>query len=63
MTINGLAYYYLMMQSASCVPPNYMDKQPDINEKMRAILIDWLIEVMLTAKHGLVPLNPYFADL
>ena len=30
-----------------------MSKQPDINEKMRAILIDWLIEVHL--KFKLVP--------
>ncbi len=27
-----------------------MDKQIDINEKMRAILIDWLIEVHLKFK-------------
>lgn len=27
--------------------PGYMKKQSDINEKMRAILIDWLIEVHL----------------
>lgn len=33
------------MQISSCVSPNYMDHQSDINEKMRAILIDWLIEV------------------
>lgn len=33
------------MQNSSCVAPNYMTKQCDINEKMRAILIDWLIEV------------------
>lgn len=33
------------MQVSSCVSPNYMDRQFDINEKMRAILIDWLIEV------------------
>lgn len=24
---------------------DYMDSQPEINEKMRAILIDWLIQV------------------
>lgn len=30
-----------------------MEKQEDINEKMRAILIDWLIEVHL--KFKLVP--------
>ncbi|KAE8707186.1 Cyclin-B2-3 [Hibiscus syriacus] len=29
----------------SCVSPKYMEQQSDINEKMRAILIDWLIEV------------------
>jgi hypothetical protein len=28
----------------------YMTKQTDINEKMRAILIDWLIEVHLKFK-------------
>ena len=26
---------------------SYMKKQPEINEKMRAILIDWLIQVHL----------------
>lgn len=31
----------------------YMERQEDINEKMRAILIDWLIEVHL--KFKLVP--------
>ena len=29
------------------VDPTYMKKQPEINEKMRAILIDWLIQVHL----------------
>lgn len=33
------------MQKMSCVRPDYMSSQEDINEKMRAILIDWLIEV------------------
>lgn len=28
-----------------CCPRMYMDNQPDINAKMRAILIDWLAEV------------------
>jgi hypothetical protein len=28
----------------------YMEKQNDINEKMRAILVDWLIEVHLKFK-------------
>ena len=29
------------------VDASYMKKQPEINEKMRAILIDWLIQVHL----------------
>ncbi|KAL3643531.1 Elongation of fatty acids protein 2 [Castilleja foliolosa] len=33
------------IESISCVSPNYMDHQSDINERMRGILIDWLIEV------------------
>nr|DAD41806.1 TPA_asm: hypothetical protein HUJ06_016129 [Nelumbo nucifera] len=32
-------------KNCSCVSPNYMMQQFDINQKMRAILIDWLIEV------------------
>ncbi|XP_026411126.1 cyclin-B2-2-like [Papaver somniferum] len=32
-------------QNSSCVSPNYMVQQSDINEKMRVILVDWLIEV------------------
>jgi G2/mitotic-specific cyclin-B, other len=36
---------------------NYMTKQEDINEKMRSILIDWLVEVHL--KFKLVPESLY----
>jgi cyclin B len=35
----------------------YMSKQEDINEKMRSILIDWLVEVHL--KFKLVPESLY----
>lgn len=34
------------LQTISRVSPNYMEQQMDINPKMRAILIDWLIEVL-----------------
>ncbi|KAL3822495.1 hypothetical protein ACHAXA_002513 [Cyclostephanos tholiformis] len=34
-------------------PKPYMDRQADINEKMRAILVDWLVEVHM--KFRLVP--------
>lgn len=37
-------YYYKLEESSSRVH-DYMDSQPDINIKMRAILVDWLIEV------------------
>ncbi|KAK9286189.1 hypothetical protein L1049_014572 [Liquidambar formosana] len=33
------------IEGSSCVSPNYITHQFDINDKMRAILIDWLIEV------------------
>ncbi|XP_078163360.1 cyclin-B2-1-like isoform X2 [Carex rostrata] len=36
---------YRNIEETSCVNPEYMAKQPDINDRMRAILIDWLIEV------------------
>lgn len=37
-------------QQAFLVNPNYIDSHPDINAKMRAILIDWLLEVHLKYK-------------
>ena len=39
--------------------PNYMSKQKDINHRMRAILIDWLIDVHL--KYKMVPQTMYIA--
>ena len=41
------------------VDPDYMSNQPDINHRMRAILIDWLIEVHL--KYRLRPQTMYIA--
>ncbi|TYG83999.1 hypothetical protein ES288_D01G214300v1 [Gossypium darwinii] len=43
--VDDIYAYYKKTEVSSCVSPNYMDRQFDINEKMRAILIDWLIEV------------------
>ena len=37
-------YLILMKQEDGCVH-DYMGSQPDINAKMRSILVDWLIEV------------------
>jgi hypothetical protein len=38
--------YLLDMEKKYAVNPNYMEQQPEINHKMRLILIDWLVEVM-----------------
>ncbi|KAK8522280.1 hypothetical protein V6N12_055997 [Hibiscus sabdariffa] len=43
--VDDIHAYYKKTEVSSCVSPNYMERQFDINEKMRAILIDWLIEV------------------
>lgn len=43
--IDELHDYYRKSEISSCVSPNYMVQQLDINERMRGILIDWLIEV------------------
>ncbi|KAL3525188.1 hypothetical protein ACH5RR_013560 [Cinchona calisaya] len=43
--VEDLYAYYRRMEGCSCISPNYMAQQFDINEKMRAILMDWLIEV------------------
>jgi len=42
--------YLLSLENKKKINPNYMLKQNDINEKMRMILIDWLIEVHLKFK-------------
>ncbi|AEC06658.1 Cyclin B2;1 [Arabidopsis thaliana] len=43
--VQDLYAFYRTMERFSCVPVDYMMQQIDLNEKMRAILIDWLIEV------------------
>ncbi|XP_042059209.1 G2/mitotic-specific cyclin-2-like [Salvia splendens] len=43
--IDDIYAYYKKTESSSCLPSNYMAQQFDINDRMRGILIDWLIEV------------------
>lgn len=43
--IDDLYNFYKKAERSGCVPPNYMAQQFDINDRMRGILIDWLIEV------------------
>ncbi|OAE31750.1 hypothetical protein AXG93_4874s1130 [Marchantia polymorpha subsp. ruderalis] len=51
--VEDIYSFYRKAEVQSCVAPDYMTRQADINDKMRAILIDWLIEVHL--KFGLMP--------
>ncbi|KAI5083984.1 hypothetical protein GOP47_0000153 [Adiantum capillus-veneris] len=48
--VEDMYSFYRKTEIQSCVSPDYMARQSDINEKMRAILIDWLIEVHLKFK-------------
>lgn len=48
--VEDIYSFYRKSEIQSCVPADYMCRQSDINEKMRAILIDWLIEVHLKFK-------------
>jgi len=45
------------VQTKGLAQPGYMDVQTDINEKMREILVDWIIEVHM--KFSLVPVTLY----
>ncbi|KAM5582582.1 G2/mitotic-specific cyclin S13-7 [Rosa sericea] len=38
-------YKFYKLEEEDCRVGDYMDTQPDINSKMRSILIDWLIDV------------------
>jgi len=55
--VEDIYKFYRKIENMSCVPPDYMTEQIEINEKMRAILIDWLIEVHL--KFDLMPETLY----
>jgi hypothetical protein len=50
-------YQNLYQAQAEHCPGTYMDTQADINSKMRAILVDWLVEVHM--KFKLVPETLY----
>lgn len=48
--VNDIHSYYKRVEPKYRVAHDYMKIQTDINEKMRAILIDWLVEVHLKFK-------------
>ncbi|CAN4109787.1 unnamed protein product [Withania somnifera] len=43
--VEDLYAYHSKMEVCSRISPDYMAQQFDVNERMRSILIDWLIEV------------------
>ncbi|XP_068662787.1 G2/mitotic-specific cyclin-2-like [Aristolochia californica] len=43
--VEDIYRFYLKNEILSCVPADYMSNQTDINHRMRAVLVDWLIEV------------------
>ena len=48
--VNDIFSYWFRVEPDTQVAANYMGIQTDINDKMRAILIDWLVEVHLKFK-------------
>eukprot|EP00897_Mesotaenium_endlicherianum_P005340 jgi/Mesen1/4834/ME000243S04010 len=48
--IEDIYAFYRRAESQSVVSPEYMLHQTDINDKMRGILLDWLVEVHLKFK-------------
>nr|GEU45678.1 hypothetical protein [Tanacetum cinerariifolium] len=43
--VDEIYAHYRKQEISSCVSPGYMSIQTDITERMRGILIDWLVEV------------------
>jgi len=48
--IGEIDVYLRNIEGKFCANPNYMSSQSDINEKMRAILVDWLVDVHIRFK-------------
>jgi len=55
--VQGMYTHFRTKEQTTSVRPGYMDNQPHINQRMRSILVDWLVEVHL--KFKLVPETLY----
>ena len=55
--VQDMYEHFLAKELSTFVCPVYMEKQPHINERMRSILVDWLVEVHL--KFDMVPETLY----
>lgn len=51
--IQDMSKFYRETEVVSCVPPDYMSRHTDISHIMRAILVDWIIEIHW--KDGFMP--------
>jgi len=55
--VQDMYHHFCIKEKTTSVRPGYMDNQPRINEGMRSILVDWLVDVHL--KFELVPETLY----
>lgn len=55
--VQDMYEFFRLKEQSTSVRPVYMESQPHINERMRSILVDWLVEVHL--KFKLVPETLY----
>jgi len=55
--VQDMYHHFRGKEAITSVRPLYMENQPHINERMRSILVDWLVEVHL--KFKLVPETLY----
>jgi hypothetical protein len=55
--VQDMYQHFRIKEPMTSVRPAYMENQPHINERMRSILVDWLVEVHL--KFKLVPETLY----
>jgi len=55
--VDDIYHFWKQMERKYAIDSNYMSRQTDINARMRAILLDWLVEVHL--KFKLVPQTLY----
>jgi Cyclin, N-terminal domain len=57
--VEDMYSHFRLKEMSTKIRPVYMEKQEHINERMRSILVDWLVEVHL--KFKLVPETLYLA--
>lgn len=55
--VQDMYHHFRSKEATTSVRPTFMECQPHINERMRSILVDWLVEVHL--KFKLVPETLY----